>query len=209
MCLRSVLHRCAKFWRCTFRFDGTCRCVCRLAARTKQLKRSADSGGDSNDLWMFDPAARAWTDLTATFQGTPPSVRDSHGFASAGGMLYVQGGHDAFSGADLAFHCDRGPNFQHAGPNFSFVSDLSRSQFHIVDAVTQAMYWAIFLRSTLRTACGRRWQAHPLQLQCLVMVSRRPGADSTRTAALTDQVNVIFCPWLGLARSCTDLRWTS
>ena len=88
-------------------------------------------------------------------------------------------------------------------------SALLRSRSHIVDAVTQAMYWAIFLSSTLRTACGGRWQAHPLQLQCLAMVSRRPGADSTRTAALTDQVNVIFCPWLGLARSCTDLRWTS
>ena len=34
----------------------------------------------------------AWTNLSATASGAPPSPRDSHGFASAGGKLYVHGG---------------------------------------------------------------------------------------------------------------------
>ena len=53
-----------------------------------------DITGDSNDLWMFEPTAMAWTNLTAFFQGTPPSERDSHGFTSAAGKLYVHGGSD-------------------------------------------------------------------------------------------------------------------
>ena len=60
------------------------------------------SGGDTNDLWMFDVMAMAWTDLTLTFQGTPPSVRCDQGFTSIGGKLYVHGGYDAYSGTRFA-----------------------------------------------------------------------------------------------------------
>ena len=46
---------------------------------------------------MYDPAAMAWTDLSAAMLGTPPSARQGHGFTSAGGKLYVHGG-DSESG---------------------------------------------------------------------------------------------------------------
>ena len=58
--------------------------------------------GDSHDLWIFDIDASEWTSLS-TALGTPPSARDSHGFTSAGGKLYVFGGWDnygACSGID-------------------------------------------------------------------------------------------------------------
>ena len=45
---------------------------------------------------MYDPAAMAWTDLSAASSGTPPSARSGGGFASAGGKLYVHGGFDPF-----------------------------------------------------------------------------------------------------------------
>ena len=44
------------------------------------------------DLHVYDPAAMAWTDLSAAASGTPPSPRAYHGFKSAGGLLYVHGG---------------------------------------------------------------------------------------------------------------------
>ena len=45
------------------------------------------------DLHAYDPAAMAWTDLSAAASGTPPSPRDFQGFASAGGYLYVHAGY--------------------------------------------------------------------------------------------------------------------
>ena len=45
-----------------------------------------------NDLHVYDPATKSWTDLSNPASGIPPSPRDSHGFASAAGKLYVHGG---------------------------------------------------------------------------------------------------------------------
>jgi hypothetical protein len=42
---------------------------------------------------VYDPAAGAWTDLSAALSGTPPSLRTNNGFTSAGGKLYVHGGY--------------------------------------------------------------------------------------------------------------------
>ena len=47
---------------------------------------------DVNDLYAYDPASMAWTNLSATASGAPPSPRAFHGFTSAGGKLYVHGG---------------------------------------------------------------------------------------------------------------------
>ena len=47
---------------------------------------------DVNDLYAYDPTSMSWSNLSATASGAPPSPRDSHGFASAGGRLYVHGG---------------------------------------------------------------------------------------------------------------------
>ncbi len=58
------------------------------------------AGRSLNDLHAYDPAAGGWTDLSTALSGTPPSPRDGHGLASAGGKLYVHGGGDFF-GADL------------------------------------------------------------------------------------------------------------
>ena len=44
------------------------------------------------DLHAFDLGTGAWADLSAAASGTPPSPRAFHGFASAGGKLYVHGG---------------------------------------------------------------------------------------------------------------------
>ena len=53
---------------------------------------------------MYDPAAGAWTDLSAALSGAQPSPRNSHGFTSAGGQLYVHGGYvdDGEKGAGRA-----------------------------------------------------------------------------------------------------------
>ena len=46
-----------------------------------------------DDLYSFDLENLIWTLLTATPAGsTPPNARTSHGFTSAGGVLYVHGG---------------------------------------------------------------------------------------------------------------------
>ena len=52
------------------------------------------AGQPVQDLHVYDPAAMAWTDLSAASSGTPPSARYGHGFTSAGGKLYVHGGSD-------------------------------------------------------------------------------------------------------------------
>jgi len=41
---------------------------------------------------MFDPATMVWMDLSNASLGVPPSPRDSHGFTSLQGKLYVHGG---------------------------------------------------------------------------------------------------------------------
>ena len=56
------------------------------------------------DLLVYDPVAMAWTDLSAAASGTPPAPRGSHGFAAAGGRLYVHGGYSA-QGAAVAAAC--------------------------------------------------------------------------------------------------------
>ena len=53
---------------------------------------AGDTKLDLNDLYAYDPVARSWTNLSVPAAGVPPSRRDSHGFAAAGGLLYVHGG---------------------------------------------------------------------------------------------------------------------
>ena len=45
------------------------------------------------DLHAYDPVAMAWSDLSAGASGRPPAPRGSHGFAAAGGLLYVHAGY--------------------------------------------------------------------------------------------------------------------
>jgi N-acetylneuraminic acid mutarotase len=51
----------------------------------------------ANDLHVFDPVTKVWTDLSdgAT---SPPTARRRHGFASAGKRLYVHAGY-GYAGA--------------------------------------------------------------------------------------------------------------
>jgi hypothetical protein len=44
------------------------------------------------DLQAYDPATRKWTDLSGSASGSWPSARFLHGFAAAGGRIYVFGG---------------------------------------------------------------------------------------------------------------------
>jgi hypothetical protein len=77
-------------------------CVRRRAARPACGRRAAvatpvplpSCAGGLSDLHVYDPAAEAWTDISAALSGTPPSPRRGHGFTSAGGKLYVHGGWD-------------------------------------------------------------------------------------------------------------------
>ena len=55
---------------------------------------AAAAAGVLGDLHVYDPAAVSWTDLSSSAAGSPPSARHGHGFASAAGTLYVQGGAD-------------------------------------------------------------------------------------------------------------------
>ena len=50
------------------------------------------AGQRLQDLHVYDPAAMAWTELSAASSGTPPSARAFHGFASTVGKLYIHGG---------------------------------------------------------------------------------------------------------------------
>jgi hypothetical protein len=47
-------------------------------------------GGNLNDLFMFNPKTFTWADFSA--QEIRPAKRKLHGFAPAGGKLYVHGG---------------------------------------------------------------------------------------------------------------------
>ncbi len=57
-------------------------------------KAACPSGYRLQDLHVYDPATMAWTNLSTAASGTPPSGRESMGFAAAGGKLYVHGGFD-------------------------------------------------------------------------------------------------------------------
>ncbi len=57
-------------------------------------------GGDGTavgflgDMHVYNAAGMAWTEISAA-SGISPSPRHYHGFAAAGGKLYVHGGVDA------------------------------------------------------------------------------------------------------------------
>jgi hypothetical protein len=52
----------------------------------------SSSFGLLDDLHSFDPVNMTWTLLSTGAEGSPPSARFEHGFASAEGKLYVFGG---------------------------------------------------------------------------------------------------------------------
>ena len=51
-----------------------------------------DGQNELGDLYSFDLVAKVWTNMTDGVLGSPPQARDSHGFTSAGGEIYVHGG---------------------------------------------------------------------------------------------------------------------
>ena len=52
----------------------------------------ARPAGALNDLYAYNPAAKAWTNLSASAIGAPPSPRFYQGFSASAGLLYVLGG---------------------------------------------------------------------------------------------------------------------
>ncbi len=62
-----------------------------FTTRRRHAPRPSRSGYLA-DLHEYDPTTEAWTDLSVPLSGTAPSFRYFHGFASAGGKLYVHGG---------------------------------------------------------------------------------------------------------------------
>ena len=55
---------------------------------------SGCAGDFRQDLVAFDPIQRTVFDPTAKVSGAQPGARQSHGFTSAGGKLFVHGGGD-------------------------------------------------------------------------------------------------------------------
>jgi N-acetylneuraminic acid mutarotase len=49
--------------------------------------------GYLNDLHVYDPATREWTDLSTPTSGTAPSARYAHSAVELGGKMYVLGGY--------------------------------------------------------------------------------------------------------------------
>jgi hypothetical protein len=49
------------------------------------------------DMFIYDPAAYSWAELTAPLPNAPVSARKHFGFASVGSKLYVHGGTDSAS----------------------------------------------------------------------------------------------------------------
>ena len=52
----------------------------------------ADNLGGSNELFVFEPVTLTWKYIATAENDTAPSPRFGHGFASAGGLVYVLGG---------------------------------------------------------------------------------------------------------------------
>ena len=50
-----------------------------------------------NNLVQFNPSTMTWASLTSSIQGAAPCPRDSHGFASLEGKVYVFGGNGSTS----------------------------------------------------------------------------------------------------------------
>ena len=69
---------------------GACRGVVELC-KSGYVLLSHSCAGLVNDLHMFSPSLNSWLTLS---NGSGPSPRQSHGFASCGNKLYVFGGWD-------------------------------------------------------------------------------------------------------------------
>jgi hypothetical protein len=63
--------------------------------------------GRVNSLYTFEPDTFAWTNLTSTVTGTPPSPREGSGVAAIGNKIYVYGG----SGFDGELRRSTAPGF--------------------------------------------------------------------------------------------------
>jgi hypothetical protein len=60
-----------------------------------------------NDLHQYDPETRTWTEIFQSVFNFQLLPRNAHGFTSAGGKLFVQGG---WSGSGAIFHTLTQPN---------------------------------------------------------------------------------------------------
>ena len=45
-------------------------------------------------MFVFDPVELTWSDMSSKISGVAPSPRLGHGFAAAGGKLFVHGGYN-------------------------------------------------------------------------------------------------------------------
>ncbi len=47
---------------------------------------------DLNEVYVFDPAIQAWTNVTLAVRGPPPPPRNQFGCAHIDGLIYIFGG---------------------------------------------------------------------------------------------------------------------
>ncbi len=87
--LVALVHECQSF----ILYNSLGYLLCSLLERVSLLyvRSFADN---LNDLHIYDPSARTWTDRSVADSGIQPSPRNGHGFITAAGRLFVQGGWD-------------------------------------------------------------------------------------------------------------------
>jgi hypothetical protein len=82
------------------------KCACAGVLLISQPSLAVEPAGGAtvymNNLFEFNLAGKAWTELSGAIKVRPPARRD-HGFASAGGKIYVHAG--AGLGGPTAISC--------------------------------------------------------------------------------------------------------
>ena len=77
-----------------------CVCVC-VRARSRACVRACAMAAnctepacspDLNDLYVYDPVAKSWEDISVPLSGRVPGRRDTFGFVNCDGLLYAHGG---------------------------------------------------------------------------------------------------------------------
>ncbi len=58
----------------------------------QDIALNLDVADDFSDLFIYDPGAMTWTDLSSAVSGSRPSPRNGHASTFLGSKLYVQGG---------------------------------------------------------------------------------------------------------------------